>query len=159
VTGNSDLRELYQEVILDHSKRPRNFGRLEGATHHADGDNPLCGDRIHLELEMAGDRVKDVRFEGQGCAISTASASLMTEALKGLTRGEADALFHKMHETCTGQPDVKAVATPADADVDIGKLAVFEGVRQYPLRVKCATLAWHTLRNALAGAHVPAKTE
>jgi nitrogen fixation NifU-like protein len=160
VSGNSDLRELYQEVILDHSKRPRNFGRLEGATHHADGDNPLCGDRIHLELEMAGDRVKDVRFEGQGCAISTASASLMTEALKGLTRDEADALFHKMHETCTGQPDAKpATAAPAQADVDIGKLAVFEGVRQYPLRVKCATLAWHTLRNALAGEYAPAKTE
>jgi nitrogen fixation NifU-like protein len=161
VTGNSDLRELYQEVILDHSKRPRNFGRLEGATHHADGDNPLCGDRIHLELEMAGDRVKDVRFEGQGCAISTASASLMTEALKGLTRDQADALFHKMHETCTGQREAKAAAETKmpDADVDIGKLAVFEGVRQYPLRVKCATLAWHTLRNALAGEHVPAKTE
>ena len=160
MTGNSDLRELYQEVILDHSKRPRNFGRLDGATHHADGDNPLCGDRIHLELEMAGDRVKDVRFEGQGCAISTASASLMTEALKGLTRDQAEALFQKMHETCTGQADAKAAPDkPAEADVEIGKLAVFEGVRQYPLRVKCATLAWHTLRNALAGEHVPAKTE
>jgi len=156
VSSDSNLRELYQEVILDHSKRPRNFGRLQGATHHADGDNPLCGDRIHLELEMAGDRVKDVRFEGQGCAISTASASLMTEALKGRTREEAEALFHQMHETCTGQPDTNGAG---HGKVDIGKLAVFEGVRQYPLRVKCATLAWHTLRNALAGKHEPAHTE
>ena len=99
-------------MILDHSKRPRNFGHLEGATHHADGDNPLCGDRIHVELEMAGDRVKDVRFDGQGCAISTASASLMTEALKGRTRDEVEALFHQMHETCTGQP---TPATPPSA--------------------------------------------
>jgi nitrogen fixation NifU-like protein len=154
VSSDSSLRELYQEVILDHSKRPRNFGRLEGATHKADGDNPLCGDRIHLELEMSGDRVKDVRFEGQGCAISTASASLMTEALKGRTREEVDALFRQMHETCTGEPDKNG-----HTHVDMGKLAVFEGVRQYPLRVKCATLAWHTLKNALAGEHVPAKTE
>ena len=144
----SDLRELYQEVILDHSKRPRNFGRLAAATHRADGDNPLCGDKIHLELELDGDRVKDVRFEGQGCAISTASASLMTEALKGRTLAEAHALFHQMHETCTGQPDAE---TAGLEPVDLGKLAVFEGVRQYPLRVKCATLAWHTLRNALEG--------
>ena len=154
MSSDSSLRELYQEVILDHSKRPRNFGRLEGATHKADGDNPLCGDRIHLELEMSGDRVKDVRFEGQGCAISTASASLMTEALKGRTRAEVEALFHQMHETCTGEPDKNS-----HAQVDMGKLAVFEGVRQYPLRVKCATLAWHTMKNALAGEHVPAKTE
>ena len=144
----SDLRELYQEVILDHSKRPRNFGHLSAATHRADGDNPLCGDKIHLELEIEGDRVKDVRFEGQGCAISTASASLMTEALKGRTLAEARTLFHQMHETCTGQPDADAAGLEP---LDIGKLAVFEGVRQYPLRVKCATLAWHTLRNALEG--------
>jgi nitrogen fixation NifU-like protein len=105
---------------------------------------------------MDGDRVKNARFEGQGCAISTASASLMTEALKGRTRGEVEALFHQMHETCTGQPDAEAAGQPK---VDMGKLAVFEGVRQYPLRVKCATLAWHTLKNALAGEHAPAKTE
>jgi nitrogen fixation NifU-like protein len=142
----SDLRELYQEVIIDHSKRPRNFGRLAAPTHRADGDNPLCGDKIHLELELDGDRVKDVRFEGEGCAISTASASLMTEALKGKTVAEALALFERMHETCTGS-DSGANGRP----VEMGKLAVFEGVRQYPLRVKCATLAWHTLRNAIEG--------
>jgi nitrogen fixation NifU-like protein len=153
----SDLRELYQEVILDHSKRPRNFGRLADATHQADGDNPLCGDKIHLELALDGDRVKDVRFEGQGCAISTASASLMTEALKGRTLAEVRTLFHQMHETCTGQPDAEAAGLEP---LDLGKLAVFEGVRQYPLRVKCATLAWHTLRNALeGGAASPASTE
>jgi nitrogen fixation NifU-like protein len=153
----SDLRELYQEVILDHSKRPRNFGRLAAATHRADGDNPLCGDRIHLELEMAGGRVKDARFDGQGCAISTASASLMTEALKGRTEAEAIALFHQMHETCTGQT---TTAHAGEASAELGKLAVFEGVRQYPLRVKCATLAWHTMKNALEGrAETPATTE
>jgi len=142
----SDLRELYQEVILDHSKRPRNFGRLKGATHQADGDNPLCGDRIHVELEIENGIVKGVSFDGEGCAISTASASLMTESLKGKTLEEAQALFHRMHETCTGQAEP---ASGDQAQVELGKLAVFEGVQQYPLRVKCATLAWHTMRNAL----------
>jgi nitrogen fixation NifU-like protein len=142
----SDLRELYQEVILDHSKRPRNFGRLEGVTHQADGDNPLCGDRIHVELEMENGIVKGVAFDGEGCAISTASASLMTESLKGKTLEEAQALFHRMHETCTGQAEP---GSEDQAPVELGKLAVFEGVQQYPLRVKCATLAWHTMRNAL----------
>ena len=144
----SDLRELYQEVILDHSKRPRNFGRLTAATHRADGDNPLCGDKIHLELEVADGLVKEARFEGQGCAISTASASLMTETLKGRPVSEALTLFHQMHETCTGQPDAEIAG---HEPLDMGKLSVFEGVRQYPLRVKCATLAWHTLRNAIEG--------
>lgn len=153
----TDLRELYQEVILDHSKRPRNFGHLPAPTHRADGDNPLCGDKIHLELEIEGDRIKDLRFEGQGCAISTASASLMTETLKGRTLAEVRTLFHQMHETCTGKPDAEAAGREP---LDIGKLAVFEGVRQYPLRVKCATLAWHTLNNALEGeASAPATTE
>jgi nitrogen fixation NifU-like protein len=156
----SDLRELYQEVILDHSKRPRNFGRLDTATHHGDGHNPLCGDEIHLDLEVADGRVKDVRFEGQGCAISTASASLMTEALKGHTVAEAMALFERMHETCIGDPTETAESTAGDGKVELGKLAVFEGVRQYPLRVKCATLAWHTMRNAIeAKAESPATTE
>ena len=144
----SDLRELYQEVILDHGKQPRNFGRLDDPTHQADGDNPLCGDKIHVELVVDDDVVADVRFDGEGCAISTASASLMTESLKGRPLGEARALFHQMHETCTGQPDA---LEPGHEDVDMGKLVVFEGVRQYPLRVKCATLAWHTMRNALDG--------
>jgi nitrogen fixation NifU-like protein len=144
----SDLRELYQEVILDHSKKPRNFGHLESVTHQADGDNPLCGDRIHVELEMENGVVKGVAFDGEGCAISTASASLMTESLKGKTLEEAQGLFERMHETCTGSGKADAANAPK---VELGKLAVFEGVRQYPLRVKCATLAWHTMRNALEG--------
>lgn len=137
----SDLRELYQETILDHGRRPRNFHKLEHPTHEADGDNPLCGDKIHLYVEVDGDLVRDISFEGAGCAISTASASLMTEALKGKKIADAMALFHRLHATVTG--------TDGDDDVELGKLAVFEGVREYPLRVKCATLAWHTLKTAL----------
>ena len=144
----SDLRELYQETILDHSKSPKNFGKLDAATHRAQGYNPLCGDEVQVYVIVDGDRVADISFEGHGCAISTASASLMTEALKGKTKDEAMALFRRLHEAVTG-------SAPADdaqpADIDLGKLAVLEGVRQYPLRVKCATLAWHALRNALIG--------
>ncbi len=140
----SDLRDLYQEVILDHSRNPRNFGKPEHVTHHAEGYNPLCGDRLDVYLEVEGDAIKSASFEGTGCAISTASASLMTEQLKGRPVAEAIALFRKMHATLTGQGE-------EDDDVALGKLAVFEGVRQYPVRVKCATLAWHTMRNALEG--------
>jgi nitrogen fixation NifU-like protein len=146
----SDLRDLYQETILDHGRRPRNFRKLEHPTHEADGDNPLCGDKIHLYVELDGDVVRDISFEGAGCAISTASASLMTEALKGKKVAEAMALFRRMHDTVMGKD--------GDGDVDIGKLAVFEGVREYPLRVKCATLAWHTLKSALEQ-QGPATTE
>jgi len=144
----SDLRDLYQEVILDHSRNPRNFGKNDHATHHAEGYNPLCGDRLEVYLEVEGDTIKDVRFEGAGCAISTASASLMTESLKGRRVEEALALFHKMHETLTGRSDEHGGSAE---EVSLGKLAVFEGVRQYPVRVKCASLAWHTVRNALEG--------
>jgi nitrogen fixation NifU-like protein len=144
----SDLRELYQETILDHSKSPKNFGKLDAATHRAQGYNPLCGDEVQVYVIVDDDRVADISFEGHGCAISTASASLMTEALKGKTKDEAMALFRRLHEAVTG-------SAPGDgsppADIDLGKLAVLEGVRQYPLRVKCATLAWHALRNALIG--------
>jgi len=150
-----ELRELYQEVILDHSKRPRNFGKLDSATHSADGDNPLCGDKIRVELELDGDVVVQARFEGVGCAISMASASLMTETLRGKSIEQAKALFHQMHETCTGQSD--SLETGHES-VELGKLVVFEGVRQYPLRVKCATLAWHTMRNALVGSAEDAET-
>ncbi len=138
----SDLRDLYQEVILDHSKAPRNFGVLKGATHSAEGYNPLCGDRLELYLVLEGDKVTDAGFKGDGCAISTASASLMTEILKGMTRADAEAMFAAMHTVLTGEGEVPE-------GVDIGKLAVFEGVRAYPMRVKCATLAWHTMRNAI----------
>lgn len=137
----SDLRELYQEVILDHGRRPRNFGPLEGATHQAEGNNPLCGDRLEVFLLLDGDVVRDVRFEGEGCAISKASASLMTEAVKGAKREDALALFERVHATMMGRGDGQ----------DLGKLAVFEGVGEFPLRVKCATLAWHTMRNAVEG--------
>jgi nitrogen fixation NifU-like protein len=137
----SDLRELYQEIILDHYKKPRNFRELPAATQKAEGYNPLCGDRITVYVEMENGIVKDVGFKGDGCAISTASASIMTEALKGRTRSEAVALFTQFHELLTGQavPDAEA----------LGKMAVFSGVRDYPVRVKCATLAWHTLKAAL----------
>jgi nitrogen fixation NifU-like protein len=149
----SDLRDLYQEVILDHTKRPRNFGMLEHATHRAQGHNPLCGDQLALFVEIADGRLRDLRFAGKGCAISTASASLLTEALKGKTTEEAHALFAAFHQVVT---------TPSDEPVDvsrIGKLAVLAGVREFPMRVKCASLAWHTLEAALAGRADPVTTE
>ena len=138
----SDLREIYQEVILDHYRKPRNFQILDSATGEARGHNPLCGDRISVYLEVDGGVVKDVAFQGAGCAISTASASLMTEAVKGKTVDEVRALFHHFHEMMTGPED------GVDAG-DLGKLEALSGVRQIPIRVKCATLAWHTLKNAL----------
>jgi nitrogen fixation NifU-like protein len=136
-----DLKELYRDVILDHNKRPRNFGKLEPADAHADGHNPLCGDRLTVFLRMSGDRVDDIRFEGKGCAISTASASLMTEAVKGKDRGSISQLFSKVHSLLTQQNAV--------ADASLGKLAALSGVREYPARVKCASLCWHTLNAAL----------
>ena len=147
-----DLRQLYQETILDHGCRPRNFGAMDDATHQADGYNPLCGDKGHLYLKVNDGVVEELKFEGQGCAISTSSASLMTEALKGRSVQEARDLFARVHAMLTGkQLD--------DMAGKLGKLAVFEGVKKYPLRVKCATLAWHTLENALAGGGEVAKTE
>ena len=139
----SELRELYQEVILDHNKRPRNFGPLEGADRDAEGFNPLCGDRFNIHLKLDGDRIADIRFEGNGCAISTASASVMTETLKGKTIEEAKALFDSFHDVVTGKREGEAdIAT-------LGKLAVFAGVSEFPVRVKCATLSWHTTQAAL----------
>lgn len=137
-----DLRELYQEVILDHNRRPRNFRALEGANHKAEGYNPLCGDRVTVYLRTEGDRIQDVTFQGSGCAISKASASLMTDALKGKTLAEATVLFNLFHQLVTA-PD------PAGPSEALGKLSVFSGVRDYPVRVKCASLAWHTLRAAM----------
>jgi len=139
----SDLRELYQELILDHTRKPRNFRRLEGATRKVDGFNPLCGDRVTVYLDLEDDRVKDISFQGSGCAISTASASVMTESVKGKARAEVEVLFQRFHQLVTGK-------SPATADgAALGKLAVFSGVSEFPVRVKCATLAWHTLRAAL----------
>lgn len=150
----SDLLDLYQEVILDHNKRPMNFGRLEDPDRFAEGDNPLCGDQLRLYLKMDGERIEEVRFEGSGCAISTASASLMTEVVRGKSVQEIEALFDDFHELLTGDPSVSAEVGP-----ELGKLAVFSGVREYPVRVKCATLAWHTLRAALKGKSKTATTE
>ncbi len=145
-----NLADLYRDVIVDHNRSPRNRGRLECATHHAEGDNPLCGDRLRLDLELAGDVIRDLRFEGSGCAISTASASLMGEAVKGRTRAEAAALFEDVHRMLTGD---------ATDSARLGKLASLAGVREFPARVKCASLPWHTLNAALAGTAKPATTE
>jgi nitrogen fixation NifU-like protein len=137
----SDLTDLYQEVILDHNRRPRNFRTIASPSHHAEGYNPLCGDRLNLYVQVNGDTITDVAFEGSGCAISKASASLMTDALKGKTVSEANSLFERFH---------RVVTTPPDQPVeDLGKLSVLAGVREFPVRVKCASLAWHTLKAAL----------
>ena len=152
---SSELRELYQEVILDHSKRPRNFRELPAATGRAEGYNPLCGDRATVYVELEGDRVKDVSFKGAGCSISTASASMMTEALKGKTRAEADALFERFHRLITSDPSRAA----ENVAPELGKLAAFSGVCEFPVRVKCASLPWHTLRSALDGEATPVSTE
>ena len=149
----SDLDTLYQEVILDHCKRPRNFHILESADDCADGYNPLCGDKVTLYVHLVDDRIVDISFQGCGCAISTASASILTETLKGKTRAEAEALFQAFHNLVTGHPEESA-PTPA-----LGKLAVFSGVSQFPVRVKCASLAWHTLRSALKDKQDVASTE
>lgn len=149
----SDLSSLYQEVILDHSKRPRNFRAIENADHHANGYNPLCGDKVTIFLHLEGDRIADISFQGSGCAISTASASILTETLKGKTRAEAAKLFESFHNLVTGHP-VKTDGVPP-----LGKLAVFSGVSEFPVRVKCASLAWHTLRSALEGSPAVASTE
>jgi nitrogen fixation NifU-like protein len=135
-----ELTDLYRDVILDHNRRPRNFGPLGDANALAEGFNPLCGDRLTVRLNLADDRIENIRFEGQGCAISTASASLMTEAVKGKTRGEALALFDRVHRLLTDD---------AAGAEDLGKLAALSGVREYPARVKCASLCWHTLASAL----------
>lgn len=136
-----ELSDLYRDVILDHNRHPRNFGHLEGASADVEGFNPLCGDRLKLHLRIVGDRVEDIRFEGQGCAISTASASLMTEAVRGRTRAEALSLFERVHALLTDDA--------AEVDEHLGKLAALSGVREYPARVKCASLCWHTLASAL----------
>ena len=147
-----DVKDLYQEVIVDHNRHPRNFGRLEPAGRTLEGFNPLCGDRLTLYLDLDGDRVVDIRFDGAGCAISIASASLMTESIKGKSVQEAETIFSDFHELLTDSTQVIDLA-------GMGKLAVLAGVREYPSRVKCATLCWHTLRALLAGAHAPVSTE
>ncbi|WP_321896781.1 Fe-S cluster assembly sulfur transfer protein SufU [Paraburkholderia heleia] len=149
----SDLRDLYQETIFDHYRRPRNCHTVPGATHTAEGYNPLCGDRVTLYLRIEDGVVKDAGFEGAGCAIATASASLMTEALKGRTQAEVEALFERFHAMATAPAD-----RPASAE-GLGKLAVLAGVREFPARIKCATLAWHTLHAALRDERGTVSTE
>jgi nitrogen fixation NifU-like protein len=144
------LRELYQEMIVDHGKQPRNFGVLPQASHSQAGHNPLCGDKLTVYLSECDGKVTDILFEGTGCAISVASASLMTDAVKGLQVAEIEKLFHQFH---------LLVTTGKETDIEIGKLAVFSGVAEFPVRVKCATLAWHTLMAALANQKEIASTE
>ena len=136
----SDLRELYQQVILDHNRQPRNFRVIDPVSNKADGHNPLCGDKVTVYIEVAGGVIKDVAFQGRGCAISTASASLMTDIVKGKTLAEAQSIFEDFHNVVTGS---------GESSPELGKLAVLAGVRDYPSRVKCATLAWHTMHAAL----------
>lgn len=150
----SELRELYQELILDHSRRPRNFHQVEGANRKAQGTNPLCGDRATVFLRVDGDVVADAGFTGAGCSISTASASIMTESVKGKSRLEVEALFNRFHDLITHENGGAREGGP-----ELGKLAVFSGVREFPSRVKCATLAWHALKAALAGADTTVSTE
>jgi len=147
----SDLRELYQQVILDHQKRPRNFRKPDHADRTAQGFNPLCGDKVTVYLSLEGDVIREVTFQGAGCAISTASASMMTEILKGKTLKEVESLFERFHHLVLGKGE-------SDRE-SLGKLAVFAGVREFPLRVKCATLAWHTLQAALQGSTETVATE
>jgi nitrogen fixation NifU-like protein len=147
----SDLRELYQDVILEHSKAPRNYGELPKADHKAEGFNPLCGDHFTLYVSLEGDSIRDIRFQGSGCAISKASASMMTQSVKGKTKQEAEQLFQRFHNLVTGHGN----GSPGE----LGKLAAFSGVSEFPVRVKCATLAWHTLQAALAGKQETVSTE
>lgn len=150
----SDLRDIYQEVILDHNRHPRNRGMIDHPTHRAEGFNPLCGDQLYLTVKMENDRIVDVAFEGHGCAISTASSSLMTEALKGATLAEAETLFQAFHKRLTD------AECPAELlEMDIGKLEALEGVKEFPVRVKCATLCWHTMMAALHEKDEPVSTE
>ena len=147
----SDLRDLYQELILEHSKAPRNYRELNGADHRAEGYNPLCGDRFTVAVQIEGDCIRDIAFQGSGCAISKASASMMTQSLKGKTKEQAKKIFEQFRRTVTGNQSGNAA--------ELGKLEVFAGVREFPTRVKCATLAWHTLQAALEGKQEAVSTE
>lgn len=149
----SYINELYQEVILDHNRQPRNFTELKDANFRAEGYNPLCGDKVTVTLKVEGERIQEIAFQGMGCAISTASASIMTETLKGKDLSEVEVLFHRFHDLVTGK------LKGAEDTEKLGNLAVFYGVSEYPVRVKCATLPWHTLRVALRGESTPVSTE
>jgi nitrogen fixation NifU-like protein len=144
----SELSELYQQVILDHNKKPRNFHKMEAANRRAEGYNPLCGDQLTVYLDLEGDLVKDVSFEGSGCAISKAAASMMTQSIKGKSRADAETLFNEFHRMVTGEMDEQIEPN------HLGRLTIFSGVRDFPARVKCATLSWHTMHAALRGEEV-----
>lgn len=150
---NSELKELYQQVILDHNRNPKNFGEIKDHNHDAEGFNPLCGDHVHVFLHLDGDVITDISFEGGGCAISKSSTSLMTAMLKGKTIKEAEQIFGRFHDMVTGK------TAEDDEFEDLGKLAVFQGVREFPVRVKCATLAWHTVIAAIKDEKAPVTTE
>jgi nitrogen fixation protein NifU and related proteins len=152
-TSHSSKRALYEQVILEHNRKPRNFGAMDGAHAKAEGLNPLCGDDITVYLKLDGDTIVDVSFDGRGCAISKASASVMTTLLKGKTKKESEALFVDFHHLVTSDP-----GAPYDEKA-LGKLAAFSGVREFPVRIKCATLAWHALLSAVDGAQEPVSTE
>ena len=141
----SELSELYQQVILDHNKKPRNFHKLEAANRRAEGYNPLCGDQLTVYLDLEDEVVRDISFEGSGCAISKAAASMMTQAIKGKSRAEVETLFEEFHRMVTGELDEEAEPN------HLGRLTIFSGVRDFPARVKCATLSWHTMHAALKG--------
>jgi nitrogen fixation NifU-like protein len=147
----SDLQELYQSIILDHNRRPKNYGVLAGATRRAEGRNPLCGDEVTVELKVENDAIDEVRFTASGCAVSRAAASIMTQAVKGKSRGEVERLFAQFHDLVTGK--VKPSVTEARA---MGEMAAFSGVSRFPVRVKCASMPWHTLQKALRDGEVPA---
>ena len=149
----SELDDLYQDVILEHSKAPRNYRPLPSANHKAEGFNPLCGDHFTVYIDLEGDAIRDISFEGSGCAISKASASMMTQSLKGKTRAQAEQLFERFHKLVTGR------AATNGNEAELGKLTVFSGVSEFPVRVKCATLAWHTLHAALEGKQEKVSTE
>jgi len=146
---NSELGELYQEILLDHNRHPRNFAAMAGASHRVEADNPLCGDRLQLYVKLEADRIADISFQGTGCAISIASASMLTERLKGAPLQEAETMFETVHDLLTREP-------PPDVAADLGELAALAGVRRYPMRVKCATLSWHALKAVLGEDTSPA---
>jgi nitrogen fixation protein NifU and related proteins len=150
----SELRDLYQDVILEHSKAPRNYREQPAADHKAEGFNPLCGDHFTIFVKLDGDKIQDISFQGTGCAISKASASMMTQTLKGKTKAEAERLFTRFHDLVTGHEE-----DSANTGTELGKLEVFSGVSEFPVRVKCATLAWHTLNAALEGKQEAITTE
>ena len=147
----SDLQELYQSIILDHNRRPKNYGALDGATSRAEGRNPLCGDEVTVELKVENDAIDEVRFTASGCAVSRAAASIMTQAVKGKSRGEVERLFEQFHDLVTGK--LKPSVTEARA---MGEMAAFSGVSRFPVRVKCASMPWHTLQKALRDGEVSA---